>query len=207
MRRIVTTHGIGGAWGLKDSNVGTMKVLGEELTQTHFHDFEVYQFTYGPRGWFTAEKHSLYDAEHFAGYVRDLARRKGISPQDIDIIGHSNGCRVQWRAMASLGLSVGNVLWLNPALNSNVNLSDCDFKSLTVLANKFDKAVWLGSIIPFHKFGLGGVKGFKDDEKDDRINVLHIDRWAPFSNNHNYLFNEKHLPTVIRIIAKIWKKV
>lgn len=208
---VIFVHGIGGVLGIKDPHPKTLGRLHKALASSECekpYNTRFVDFKYGPRGAFSSEFNSSEDAVALIQCAQNHARVSGdgsdYRTEGVDIIAHSNGARVVWRAL-SMGLPLGNIIWLNPALESDVELTELDFKSLTVVTNRYDKAIWFGAIIPFHKFGLGGVKGFWD--QDSRIKIIEKKSWRGIlSVNHNYLFNKKNMPWLVKLVQnKFWK--
>jgi len=109
----------------------------------------------------------------------DVVKRvkKEIYPGDI-LLGHSNGCAIIADVCDDIGIMVGGVILLNPALNVNRRIA-CDVPWIHVYCNESDMAVaagkWYRRINPIswvfrHPYGEQGRYG--PDFNDKRYQVF-----------------------------------
>ncbi len=56
---------------------------------------------------------------------------------------------------------LSKIVMLSPALNRNQDFHGLPFDNLLCIHNPFDIAIWAGSLLPFHPFGLAGALGIK----------------------------------------------
>lgn len=107
--------------------------------------------------------------------VDDL-RAKGLAQTHSDgrpnIIAHSNGCAIASWAMQNHGLKANKVFFSAPAFDAFAHYPEDAFNELYVFHSYCDYLIWLGSLIPFHRFGAMGSMGYRG-ETDSRIHNIH----------------------------------
>ena len=84
-----------------------------------------------------------------------------IRPGDVGI-GHSNGCAILRRA-ADMGAPFRQLVWINPALNRDTELSK-QIKLCTVLHTPHDNVVRWAARLPRHEWGDMGYAGYTGDD-------------------------------------------
>lgn len=112
------------------------------------------------------------------------------------LICHSHGCNVGWALMEEAAMlvstpHVGRVVFLAPAMNRKQHFEDVHFDNMLVIHNPVDLAIWAGSFLPFHRFGLAGALGFKT--QDRRVyNKPRLSFVGPFNHTSTY-FQEPYV--------------
>jgi len=115
--------------------------------------------------------------------------RTAVMPPDI--VAHSMGCLVTLRAM-ELGAHFGRVFWFSPALNGDFVIPNWGCDRLTIIHNKNDKALKIGSWLRWHPFGDMGLVGSIYEGLDWRIkNVESLEKGKGLG--HNYAFEGQAL--------------
>jgi hypothetical protein len=123
-----------------------------------------------------------------------VLKRRYYHPGDA-VIAHSRGCRVNLRMM-ELGCRFSTVFWFRPAMNRDVIVPDHGCERLFVLHHPEDRAIALGSLLPWHPFGAAGRFGLEAGElgradHDPRVRNVqlprHIDHDEPWRHSCDFL--------------------
>jgi len=184
---IIIVHGIRTDGGLLEAFGKRLELLG--------HDVKYYQ----------------YELRHFWSYWNKAnMRRDGASllHDDIyvegdDVIAHSNGQLVIESAVKQ-GAKFGKIIIFSGAGTSdkfvwpNDSMTECHW-----FVNTKDKAVWIGSKIPWHVFGKAARVGYAGVEDDRHSNYKY--RYAKwFSMDHSFWFKACIEP-ILKLTDKILK--
>ena len=92
-------------------------------------------------------------------------------------LSHSGGSYLEYLAMKDYGCEPSLVVWLSPAIRSNISLEFCRFEHLHVYSNCLDKVIFLASLLPGHPYGAMGRRGYTG--LDERI------------ENHRYMIDDE----------------
>ncbi len=99
------------------------------------------------------------------------------------IVAHSHGCGIAKQIAKEM--RVGKIVMLSPALNMVQRWKGKQFEALLNIHNPADLALWGGSILPGHPFGIGGAVGFWTS--DPRVhNERYLSFLGPFNHTHPY---------------------
>ena len=144
---------------------------------------DVHKFCYGHAGFMDvrfANENLAYALLSQVRSMRQLAAWAEVVP-----IGHSNGCSlIQQAAALQEEPLFTRVVYLSPALSNKAELPPLLTKC-TVMHNRGDRVVSLGSLIPFHSWGNMGRVGYRGidvryDNVDCSANVSgHSDWFKP----------------------------
>ena len=125
------------------------------------------------------------------------------------LVAHSQGCLQAYFMMMLHGaLNPGSALFdrlyfIDPAMNrSGWEWERLEFDRMKVMYNPDDLAIWAGAILPFHRFGLAGAKGFKTSDK--RILQRPDSTGKDGFLGHNHYFHEGHVMEAARDIADFY---
>ena len=141
-------------------------------------------------------------------YLNDQARRfiyRMVEMRDATIVAHSQGCLQAlymleaWRKYSDVPL-FDKIYFLSPAANrTGWNFERYAFDEMRVIYNPDDLAIWLGGLLPFHRFGWAGCRGFKTE--DPRVTQISdrskVDGWIGHSH---YFRGDNLLETVGDIV-------
>ena len=125
----------------------------------------------------------------------NLERIRAIARPGDHVIAHSNGCRLVYDAMRG-GTEFGTVVLFAPALNRSVTFFPFGYKSITVVHNPYDWALFWGSILPGHIWGPLGRRGYNGVSE----RVTNVGRPSHEGGGHGHYFNESHIQDSMRIV-------
>lgn len=113
---------------------------------------------------------------------RRLAKQvaDAVKPDDI-VVARSGGCLLHQLAGVYFGSKCEHGYWISPAVSRYIKIPD-GFKRVTFFVNGKDRAILLGALLPFHRFGLGGRHGYNG--QDERVENEHIDKTCSDFWNH-----------------------
>lgn len=174
--------------GIRDNGAGTTRVLGYVLGRMGYN-VRVHKLT---------RTHTWHAWSPW--WIAKLSREvmPFIEMDDI-VICHSNGANVLWRmlriyAKIFAGPYISKIVLLSPAMNRRQKFSKVHFDKLLCIHNPTDFAIWFGSIIPTHRFGLAGAFGFST--RDPRVlNETRLSFVGPFNHTSPY-FQEPYVEQV-----------
>lgn len=127
-----------------------------------------------------------------------------IEPGD-HLVCHSHGCNVGWAIMQELALTssrpyISNVVFLAPAMHRRQRFGEVHFDRLLCIHNPVDFAIWMGSALPCHPFGMAGALGFKTADSRVRNEAI-LSFVGPFNHTSPY-FQEPYIEDVAARIAR-----
>jgi hypothetical protein len=147
-----------------------------------------------------------FEKQHFYHYwnsrrIRQLGHLLHNAMNDGDhIICHSAGALL-WHESITFGAKWGKCFVFGGAATSDsFPYPDDAFESADIFYNPEDKALLLGSLLPYHPFGKLGRKGYVGP-KDKRIKnhaMLHSEF---FNLEHSHYFDEFHQPRTYRHVS------
>jgi hypothetical protein len=159
-----------GVPGIHSEGVGNTDLLGNMLATRHGYNFMDLDLPI--RGAWGARWKAEKDAKEIIAVAND-----GDA-----VIAHSYGCLKACIAMREVRFH--SVFLFRPAMSRRYRFHRLiNGTKVYCIYSPGDIAIWLGSILLFHPFGLAGAKGFKDRSV---INV-------PSHSRHNHDFSDKHI--------------
>jgi len=176
-KRVVIVHGI---WGHGDTTIDRLGNMLEEA------GYEVVYFEYPVRFIISLYWPSVAkgDGERLANFQR---------PGD-DVIAHSYGCLIVQNSIKA-GAKWGKCfLFAGAATSDKMYYPDDSLERAYVIYNPEDKALFIGSLLPFHPFGKLGYHGYSGQpgrtELDRRFqNIRGFKKSAGL--NHSHYFDEE----------------
>lgn len=153
----------------------------------------LHRFRYGPIG-----PNDARDLE----FLQKTAFRLIEETEDgVNLVGHSNGCRVILEAMR-LGLDARRIILFAPAAERWLALPGkargCE--SILVIYNPRDRAIRAGEMLPYHPFGSMGSEGYQGppDKRITNMEVSPMD--TPGLFKHSGYFTGEDLPYWVKIV-------
>lgn len=174
-------HGVNGIWTENEPYNNTTDVLLQELSSK---GYKTRDYNY-PK--MTALQ--AYSTRLEKKHARQLLAE--VTPGDV-AIGHSRGGLVIWRA-CKLGAQFSTIVLFAPAMDSDmVWPRDCA-KKIVVIHDPRDKALALGKILPFHRFGTLGKYGYtgEPDPRIEHINAFEVANDVP-AYSYDRLFHSHY---------------
>lgn len=105
------------------------------------------------------------------------------------VVAHSYGCLLTLRMM-EMGARFSHVFFFGAAMNDDFTFPAYGMESLVNVCDVDDRALGIGSILPFHDFGKMGKTGYKG-AKDPRVqNVFARDSVTEPLQHSNYFLPE-----------------
>jgi pimeloyl-ACP methyl ester carboxylesterase len=125
------------------------------------------------------------------------------------IVAHSQGCLQAWVMMQLHGaLNPGRALFdriymIDAAMNrGGWDWERLEFEKMKIIYNPDDLAIWAGALLPFHRFGLAGARGFRTNDK--RIIQRSDSMGKDGVLGHNHYFRDDHVMETARDIADFY---
>jgi len=119
------------------------------------------------------------------------------------LVGHSNGCCIIYRAATRYASIIDRAVFINPALRSDINLSNTSIKSTDIWHSPSDKPVRWAEKLPFadaRPWGDMGADGA--DFTNDSITNFNKERnFAVSSSEHSDVFTSEKLAYFGPLIA------
>jgi pimeloyl-ACP methyl ester carboxylesterase len=194
---VVYIHGRSGWFAGDCSSHATTRKLANHMRNEYWYTKQ-YHVDYPPSNGVHAYLRSW---RQLAG--RDIARqieeRSVRSEIGVDVIAHSMGPLLLWEA-AWQGVScIRRVVLMSPAMDRGLNWDHLDFEQMLVMVNPGDRALFWGSMLPWHPYGRAGRKGF--DVDDVRIETVEIrDKARSDIHRHSHYFKEPAIHEVGNIV-------
>lgn len=123
------------------------------------------------------------------------------------VFAHSRGALVVRRACL-LGAKFSHIVLFGAAMDANLKWpKDCVSGRIICCHNPKDKILRLGSLLPFHRFGLAGKTGMKKyvHPRLENINVSEIHRESTFWGHSDY-FMEPNITYWTNYIANLYNE-
>lgn len=177
------------------SSGSTTALLGAELRRAHWLTSIQLEYprTHGYHWWSKSYRHLA--AESVLASVR---RQSGIEPPDI--IAHSMGCDMVREMLELTGAEeFRRIVLIAPAMSHRYDWTQHQFERMLVMRNPGDRAIWWGAMLPVHRFGWAGRRGFR--RMDDRMTEAIVtdderaDRWG-----HSHYFRGVAVADVASLI-------
>ena len=165
------------------SSGATTARLGEELR--HAHWISATHLHYPPTraiDWWSASKRR----EIANSIVSQIRAQSGFEP--VDIVAHSMGCDII-REVEEIteGMEFRRIVLIAPAMSHRYDWTQHDFERMLVIRNPGDRAILWGAMLPGHRFGWAGRRGFEitDSRMHDMVieDVGRLDKWR-----HSHFF-------------------
>ena len=185
--------------GISDSIATTTGLLVPDFRRAGF----VTQHLYRPTTHFWRSRRKSYLRRRARNLLRALPKEKGGT-----IIAHSQGCLQTYymmleHAKQSPDPLFDNIVFIAPAMNrKGWDWNRLEFGRMLVIYNAGDWAIWAGSMLLFHPFGMAGVRGFDTD--DIRIEQREDSTLASGFWGHNY-FRGGAARDVVDLVEKFLK--
>jgi hypothetical protein len=172
--------------GINTDGADNVHRLGAPLSDL---GLEVVPVTYRTARWYSARWRRKSIAHTLLGLY---------DPGD-SIVAHSFGCLVTYTAM-EMGAEFGRVVFLSAAMERDARFPCHGMTKLLNLYNPHDRALTVGSMLPFgHPFGPMGRDGYAGVRDDRIIDRQHAVRAGPHNHTIPY-FASPHIDQIARRI-------
>lgn len=149
-------HAVNGIWTKEGADNATTDRLLRDLAKEGFQTSDI---NYPKMGAFLAYSKRL-ERKH-AKVLLDAHTKGDVA------IGHSRGALVVWRA-CKMGAKFSTIVLFAPAMDADLEWPEGCADKIVIVYDERDKALALGRLLPFHRFGTLGKYGY-EGTLDDRI--------------------------------------
>lgn len=191
MTPIVFLNGRSGVFGGKCASETTTKKLQDHLR--HSYRLNGYHLSYPrtqARHWYSRRGRHL-----LAGYL--LPQVKGQSGSFLcDIVAHSLGADAVREIMEFYPTPLfRRIILLSPATSHKINWSPYLFERMLVIHNPRDRAILAGGLLPGHRFGFAGRKGYiVPDKRLQHVTVEDSHKLDLWKHSHYFEY-----PTLVEV--------